>query len=179
MANESGLSFVAATTADLKANFLGQSANRVKNLFERVRASAPAILFLDEIDILARDRAVSGNDSIVKSSGSSCRRSTEFTNQRARSLSSRRPTAPSLDRAILSRFTQYISIPLPDLDGRRRIWRYCCSPRRSTSIALRPAKAWLKCPMERATEISRTGLPVQNKRQCSAPWSKAVRNISC
>jgi len=66
MANESGLSFVAATTADLKANFLGQSANRVKNLFERVRSSAPAILFLDEIDILARDRAVSGNDSIVQ-----------------------------------------------------------------------------------------------------------------
>ena len=45
LANESELSFVAASTADLKANFLGQSANRVKNLFERVRASAPAICF--------------------------------------------------------------------------------------------------------------------------------------
>ena len=66
MANESGLSFVAATTADLKASFLGQSANRVKNLFEREGASAPAILFLDEIDILARDRAVSGNDSFMQ-----------------------------------------------------------------------------------------------------------------
>ncbi|MHB1675880.1 MAG: AAA family ATPase [Acidobacteriaceae bacterium] len=31
-----------------------------------MRASVPAILFLDEIDILARDRAVSGNDSIVQ-----------------------------------------------------------------------------------------------------------------
>ena len=32
-------------TADLKANFLGQSANRVKNIFERVCASAPVFLF--------------------------------------------------------------------------------------------------------------------------------------
>ena len=35
LANESGLSLVGATTADIKANFLGQSANRVKQLFER------------------------------------------------------------------------------------------------------------------------------------------------
>ncbi len=66
LANESGLSFVAVSTADLKANFLGQSANCVKNLFERVRASAPAILFLDELDILTLDRSVSGNDALVQ-----------------------------------------------------------------------------------------------------------------
>ena len=123
MANESGLSFVAATTADLKANFLGQSANRVKNLFERVRASAPAILFLDEIDILAQDRSVSGNDSIVQ----------EVIGQLLQEIDGIRKSTcevfvlaatnrpESLDRAILSRFTEQISIPLPDMDGRRRI----------------------------------------------------------
>ena len=39
LANESGLGFLAATTADVKANFLGQSGNRVKQLFERARAT--------------------------------------------------------------------------------------------------------------------------------------------
>ena len=53
LANESGLGFLAATTADVKANFLGQSGNRVKQLFERARANAPVILFLDELDIIA------------------------------------------------------------------------------------------------------------------------------
>jgi ATPase family associated with various cellular activities (AAA) len=53
LANESGLGFLAATTADVKANFLGQSGNRVKQLFERARANTPVILFLDELDIIA------------------------------------------------------------------------------------------------------------------------------
>jgi SpoVK/Ycf46/Vps4 family AAA+-type ATPase len=57
LAIESGLTFIAATTADVKANYLGQSGNRVKMLFERARSSAPAILFLDELDVIAPDRA--------------------------------------------------------------------------------------------------------------------------
>jgi transitional endoplasmic reticulum ATPase len=56
LANGGGLGFLAATTADVKANFLGQSGNRVKQLFERVRANAPVILFLDELDIIAPAR---------------------------------------------------------------------------------------------------------------------------
>jgi SpoVK/Ycf46/Vps4 family AAA+-type ATPase len=60
LANESGLTFVAATTADVKANFLGQSGNRVKQIFERARSNSPAILFLDELDIIAPDRANNG-----------------------------------------------------------------------------------------------------------------------
>jgi transitional endoplasmic reticulum ATPase len=56
LANGGGPGFLAATTADVKANFLGQSGNRVKQLFERVRANAPVILFLDELDIIAPAR---------------------------------------------------------------------------------------------------------------------------
>jgi AAA+ superfamily predicted ATPase len=40
LANEGGLGFLATTTADVKANFLGQSGNRVKQLFERASAGA-------------------------------------------------------------------------------------------------------------------------------------------
>ena len=64
LANESGLGFLAATTADVKANFLGQSGNRVRQLFERARANAPVILFLDELDIIAPART-GGNDSLT------------------------------------------------------------------------------------------------------------------
>jgi hypothetical protein len=64
LANEGGLGFLAATTADVKANFLGQSGNRVKQLFERARANAPVILFLDELDIIAPARSGS-NDALT------------------------------------------------------------------------------------------------------------------
>ncbi len=120
LANESGLSFVAASTADLKANFLGQSANRVKNLFERVRASAPAILFLDELDILTRDRAVSGNDALLQEvigqllqeiDGIRCSTSHVF-------LLAATNCIDNIDPAILSRLQEKIEIPLPNLEAR-------------------------------------------------------------
>jgi len=83
----------------------------------------------------------------------------------------------SLDRAILSRFTQQILIPLPDLDVRRRILEILLELKRiDFDHAPRRAKAWLKCPAERAAGTSRTGLRGRNKRQCSVRWSKAAQN---
>ena len=44
MANEAGVTFISASTADLKAGFLGQSGQAVKTLLQRARAGAPSIL---------------------------------------------------------------------------------------------------------------------------------------
>jgi AAA+ superfamily predicted ATPase len=49
LANEGGLTFISATTAEAKAKFLGQSGNRIKLLFERAQASSPSILSFDEL----------------------------------------------------------------------------------------------------------------------------------
>lgn len=124
MANESGLGFIAASTADIKAGFIGQSGQKVKHLFERARSASPAILFLDEIDIVSTDRnSGDGNDTFKE----------EIVGQLLQEIDGIRKSTcevfvvaatnrpESLDRAILSRFTQQILIPLPDLDGRRRI----------------------------------------------------------
>jgi SpoVK/Ycf46/Vps4 family AAA+-type ATPase len=123
LANESGLAFVAASTADLKANFLGQSAHRVKDLFERVRASAPAILFLDEMDVLTRDRDVSGNDALVQEiigqllqEIDGIRRSTTHV-----FLLAATNRVDQIDAAIRSRFQEQIEIPLPNLEARMRL----------------------------------------------------------
>ena len=56
LANETGLRFIAASTADIKQGFLGQSGQKVRELFERARESAPSLLFIDEIDIVAAAR---------------------------------------------------------------------------------------------------------------------------
>jgi AAA+ superfamily predicted ATPase len=124
LANESGLTFIAATTADVKANYLGQSGNRVKLLFERARSSAPAILFLDELDVIAPDRAaVSGNDQLTdeivgqllqEMDGISARDSHVF-------LVAASNHIERIDAAVRSRFQEKLIIPLPDYQARIRL----------------------------------------------------------
>jgi SpoVK/Ycf46/Vps4 family AAA+-type ATPase len=124
LANESGLTFIAATTADVKANYLGQSGNRVKLLFERARSSAPAILFLDELDIIAPDRAATGGndqltDEIVgqllqEMDGISARDSHVF-------LVAASNHIERIDAAVRSRFQEKLVIPLPDHQARIRL----------------------------------------------------------
>ena len=48
LANESGIAFMSASTADLKAGYIGQSGQKVKELFEKARTQSPCILFIDE-----------------------------------------------------------------------------------------------------------------------------------
>ncbi|HTF68618.1 MAG TPA: ATP-binding protein [Edaphobacter sp.] len=122
LANESGLGFLAATTADVKANFLGQSGNRVKQLFERARANAPVILFLDELDIIAPART-GGNDALTDEIVGQLLQELDGIQSRDSEVFLLAATnhAEQIDRAVLSRFQERLAIPLPDLDGRERL----------------------------------------------------------
>jgi SpoVK/Ycf46/Vps4 family AAA+-type ATPase len=122
LANESGLSFIGVSTADMKANYLGQSANRVKNIFERARGAAPAILFIDELDIVAPARERSGNDALAQEMVGQLLQEMNGIRRRDSHVfvlaATNHPTA--VDSAVVSRFTETIHIPLPDLECRRR-----------------------------------------------------------
>lgn len=61
LGNESGLTLLAPTLSDLKANILGESGNRIKLLFDRARSTAPAIIFLDRLENLTPNRSTSGS----------------------------------------------------------------------------------------------------------------------
>jgi SpoVK/Ycf46/Vps4 family AAA+-type ATPase len=122
LANETGLRFIAASTADIKQGFVGQSGQKVRELFDRARESAPSLLFIDEIDIIASARG-GGNDSFQ----------TEIIGQLLQEMDGAKaqPQAvfvlaatnrlDQLDAALLSRLPKQIEIPLPDRDGARRI----------------------------------------------------------
>ena len=62
LANESGVAFIGAGPADLKAGYLGQSVQKVNELFQRARDKAPSILFIDEIEACCADRNGSNAD---------------------------------------------------------------------------------------------------------------------
>jgi transitional endoplasmic reticulum ATPase len=56
LASETEASFFAVNAADIFSKWLGESEQRVKELFARARTQVPAIIFIDEIDALAERR---------------------------------------------------------------------------------------------------------------------------
>ena len=125
LANESGLPFIAASTADMKAGFVGQSGQKVKELFERARGRAPCILFIDEIEAVTATRGGSGGDSFTA----------EIVNQLLQEMDGVRKSdrhvfvlaatnlRDAIDPAVLSRFDDQIEIANPDEAQRQQLFR--------------------------------------------------------
>jgi len=122
LANETGLRFIAATTADIKQGFVGQSGQKVRELFERARESAPSLLFIDEIDILASARGGAGDNFQTEILGQLLQ---EMDGVQAQTqpvfVLAATNRIDQLDPALLSRLPKQIEIPLPDREAAARI----------------------------------------------------------
>ncbi len=65
VAGEAGVPFFSISGSDFVEMFVGVGASRVRDLFEQAKQSAPAIIFVDEIDAVGRHRGTGvggGND---------------------------------------------------------------------------------------------------------------------
>ena len=124
LANESGLSFFAATTADLKQKFLGHSGDAVKKIFDKARSQSPCILFIDEIEILAPSRGNSSSNTMSEEIiGQLLQEMDGAKSQQGQVFVLAASNHPNLiDSAVLSRFVQKIELPLPDLAARIAIF---------------------------------------------------------
>ena len=123
LANESGLAFLTATTAELKQSTIGSSGNAVRSLFERARNQSPCILFIDELEILAPARGDGSSNSATE----------EIIGQLLQEMDGARShqghvfvlaasnLPDQIDSAILSRLEQRMELPLPDKNGREAI----------------------------------------------------------
>jgi cell division protease FtsH len=56
VAGEAGVPFLTVSASEFMEMFVGVGASRVRNLFEEARKSAPAIIFIDELDSIGRRR---------------------------------------------------------------------------------------------------------------------------
>jgi hypothetical protein len=61
VAGEAGVPFFSVAGAEFVESLVGVGAARVRDLFRRVRAVAPAIVFIDELDAAGRKRGASGS----------------------------------------------------------------------------------------------------------------------
>ncbi|MGA8093393.1 MAG: AAA family ATPase [Steroidobacteraceae bacterium] len=125
LANESGVPFIAASTADLKAGFIGQSGQKVRELFEMARGRAPCILFLDEIETVAPARGGPGADSYTAEIVTQLLQEMEGVKKTERHVFVLAATnlPDAIDGALLSRFPERIEIPNPDAAQRARLFR--------------------------------------------------------
>ncbi len=122
LANETTLHFIAASTAELKQGYIGQSGQKVRELFERARESAPSLLFLDELDIVAGARSGDADSFTAEIVGQLLQELDGFA-AHAQHVFVLAATnrIEQVDAAVLSRFPRRMEIPLPDAAGRARL----------------------------------------------------------
>ncbi|MGH9190067.1 MAG: AAA family ATPase, partial [Acidimicrobiales bacterium] len=61
LAGEAGAAFFSISGSDFVEVYVGVGASRVRDLFAEARNSAPAVVFIDELDSVGRARAVAGS----------------------------------------------------------------------------------------------------------------------
>ena len=123
MANEGSLGFIKATVADLKGLYVGHAAGNVRDIFAKARAVSPAILFIDELDLVAPARKGGGNDVLVQEIISQMLQEMDgIVDQHRKVFVLAATNLPeNIDASILSRFTERLTVPLPDLESRVRM----------------------------------------------------------
>lgn len=135
MANEAGVSFFAASTADLKAGFLGQSGQAVKTLLQRARAGAPSILFIDDFEAVAPSRVGADSDKYTQEIVTQLLPELDGVKKSDRHVFVLAATNyPELiDSALLDRFEYKIEVPNPGAPEREQLFRLFLSKQKALS----------------------------------------------
>ncbi|MBA2318211.1 MAG: ATP-dependent zinc metalloprotease FtsH, partial [Euzebyales bacterium] len=126
VAGEAGVPFFSISGSDFVEMFVGVGASRVRDLFEQAKASAPAIIFMDEIDAVGRHRGAGmggGHDEREQTLNQLLVEMDGFDVKTGVILIAATNRPDILDPALLrpGRFDRQIVVDRPDLVGRRAI----------------------------------------------------------
>ena len=126
VAGEAGVPFFSISGSDFVEMFVGVGASRVRDLFEQAKSSAPAIIFVDEIDAVGRHRGAGlggGHDEREQTLNQLLVEMDGFDTRAGVILIAATNRPDILDPALLrpGRFDRQIVVDSPDLEGRRAI----------------------------------------------------------
>jgi len=126
VAGEAGVPFFSISGSDFVEMFVGVGASRVRDLFTQAKASAPAIVFVDEIDAVGRHRGAGlggGHDEREQTLNQLLVEMDGFDTPTGVILIAATNRPDILDPALLrpGRFDRQIVVDRPDLEGRRAI----------------------------------------------------------
>ena len=127
VAGEAGVPFFSISGSDFVEMFVGVGASRVRDLFKQAREKAPCIIFIDEIDALAKSRAngFSSNDEREQTLNQLLVEMDGFDNEKGLIVLAATNRVDVLDPAILrpGRFDRQVPVEKPDVKGREDILR--------------------------------------------------------
>ncbi len=126
VAGEANVPFFTISGSDFVEMFVGVGASRVRDLFEQAKSSAPAIIFVDEIDAVGRHRGAGlggGHDEREQTLNQMLVEMDGFDVSTGVIMIAATNRPDILDPALLrpGRFDRQIVVDLPDLQGRRAI----------------------------------------------------------
>jgi cell division protease FtsH len=126
VAGEAGVPFFSISGSDFVEMFVGVGAARVRDLFEQAKSSAPAIVFIDEIDAVGRHRGAGlggGHDEREQTLNQLLVEMDGFDQRSTVILMAATNRPDILDPALLrpGRFDRQVVIDRPDLEGRKAI----------------------------------------------------------
>lgn len=126
VAGEAGVPFLSVSGSDFVQMYVGVGSSRVRDLFKQAKQMAPSIIFIDEIDAVAkkRDQQFSNNDERDSTLNQLLVEMDGFTTDESVIVLAATNLADSLDKAIKrpGRFDRTIEITLPTIDERREIY---------------------------------------------------------
>ncbi|MDX2357043.1 ATP-dependent zinc metalloprotease FtsH [Dietzia sp. PP-33] len=126
VAGEAGVPFYSISGSDFVEMFVGVGASRVRDLFEKAKANAPCIVFVDEIDAVGRHRGSGtggGHDEREQTLNQLLVEMDGFSDRETVILIAATNRPDVLDPALLrpGRFDRQVPVTNPDLRGREAI----------------------------------------------------------
>lgn len=127
VAGEAQVPFFSMSGSDFVELFVGVGASRVRDLFKQAREKAPCIVFIDEIDAIGRARGknvVMSNDERENTLNQLLVEMDGFSGDSGIIVLAATNRPDVLDTALLrpGRFDRQISIDIPDVKGREKIF---------------------------------------------------------
>ena len=123
IAGEAGVPFFTISGSDFVEMFVGVGASRVRDLFEDAKKNAPCIIFIDEIDAVARRRGTGmggGHDEREQTLNQLLAEMDGFDTSKGIVILAATNRPETLDKALLrpGRFDRRVIVEKPDLQGR-------------------------------------------------------------